>query len=394
MGTLALLIFLACFGTLHADEYYNYFKMTCDPLANSVKLENVDQWNNIPSKEDYAFKQKVFDKNDSAIVSLKVYEDGECIFANGKSVRVRLGADRAFPHGQCGAAPALWFNLWINKKKILSHSVYNPTCNPGNTVESVNITDENITFNKYEVTGEFPFWSINNDITHFETMLIDNTLPSDDKEYPKVQEHLKIGDWKAFYESDEKFCSQFLDDNQFILPKRAQRLEAGNFAPYEYNGDFEKMKDADYDNDGVVDEAYALHARTHYNDGDSYFIFSKENNVSKLWPNINVELLDKYKKNIFPNQLAGCARPKGCDYGEYIDIKMMIPDDLNGPDNNNWKEYISIRYTYSKPFILDGVIYFVLTYNNSGGQGKVIIKPLPNNKAEHMCYFHKIIKNY
>ena len=394
-----LLISLYVYSNLlNADEYYNYIKMTCNPSAKSVKLENVDQWNETPSSDDYKFKQKIFDKNDSILISLAIYKDGECVFTNGESIRLRLGSDRSFPYGQCGAAPALWFSLWVNKKKVLSRHIYNPMCNPGNIMEFANVTDKNITFSTYEVTGNFPFFEINQSITHSKTLQIDSNLSVDEEEYPKIKESLQLGDWKVFYENDKSFCSQFLDKHKFKLPKKAQTLETGNFASYEYNGNFEKMKDADYDNDGVIDEAYVLHARTHYNDGDSYFLFSKENNISSVWPNISAELLDKYKKNIFPNQLTGCGRPKGCDYGEYKDIKMLIPDDLNGPDNNHWKEYIDIRYTFSKPFILDGITYFVLTYynvyNNFGGQGKVIMKPLPNNKAEHMCYFHKITEHY
>lgn len=81
----ALLFLVQLFSsTLFADEYYNYIQMICNSSEKKVELENVDQWNNSPSSEDYTFKEKTFQNGNLNSTTLKIYKAGECILSNGK----------------------------------------------------------------------------------------------------------------------------------------------------------------------------------------------------------------------------------------------------------------------------------------------------------------------
>lgn len=151
LNLIEFIILLTCAMHIHADEYYNYMQMKCDPSTKSVSFKNVNQWNDRPSKDDYTLKQKIFSKDDLQAVSLSVYKDGECSFINGNKIKITLGSDIASTHGACGGSPALWFDLWVNDKKFLSKSVYIPKCHPGSLIKELSINDKNITFTKYQL---------------------------------------------------------------------------------------------------------------------------------------------------------------------------------------------------------------------------------------------------
>ena len=240
LNLMKFLILLTCFTILHADEYYNYMEMECDPLTSSVSIENVDQWNKRPSKDDYAFKQKIFPQNDLKPEILSIYKDGECVFTNKTRIRLRLGSDNAYAYGECGAAPAMWFSLWVNKKKVLSKSVYNPKCNPGSIIKSVVISNEKIEIKTYEISTDSTYLidtDINKSIVLTKTIQLDTSLNIDEIEYPSNGKKIPAGTKILLYGDNNPVCNAFRkkDWRTNIKQKKYQntcRYSANNLEKY------------------------------------------------------------------------------------------------------------------------------------------------------------------
>jgi len=272
---LVFFIFVGCLSTLHADEYYNYFKMTCNPLANTVKLQNVDQWDERPSKDDYAFKQKIFTKDDLKPESLSIYRDGECVFTNKTKIRLRLGSDDAYPYGQCGAAPAMWFSLWVNKKKVLSRTVYNPTCNPGSILESVDISDKNITLNRYKTSGDFYSIDINTSVVQPETIIVKNNLKVDTVEYPTDGKKIPAGTKILLYGDNNPICEAFRKND---WNTNIKRKEYRNGCSYSANTLDSYTVLVDINNDGIYEREYVDSRWGRFEYTDMYYL---DENTSK-----------------------------------------------------------------------------------------------------------------
>jgi hypothetical protein len=355
--------------------------MTCNPLNNTLKLENVDQWDKTPSKNDYAFKQKLFSKNDSKPESLFVYKDGECIFANKERVRIRLGADEALPYGQCGGAPAMWFSLWVNKKKVLSKYVYNPQCNPGNILESVQISNETIMFNQYKITGDFALYEIDKNIVTSEIVAIKNDIPIDTIEYPEHGEKIPAGTKILLHGENNPVCKAFAKDdwNTQIEQKSYQ-----NGCDYSANSLTSYTSLIDINNDGLQEREYVDSRWGRFEYTDIYLI---DENASKAIDT----LLEKLPTNIGynPKEREQCQEiveaikatnvspiPKSWADGDNITLR-SINKTVTLPHDIETITYEGKNYFY---FLSDG-IYGLLEYQS-------------NHSFNEICIAKKVEENY
>jgi hypothetical protein len=87
----------------------------------------------------------------------------------------------------------------------------------------------------------------------------------------------------ALFEKDKAFCHRFQripegsgghgDMSWNVLPPKEAELLSGKISPYVSNGHYERFK-VDINNDGKDETVIALYSRTHYRDGDIYFVYS------------------------------------------------------------------------------------------------------------------------
>lgn len=345
VSSFSLLILFFGYGILYADEYYNFIKMTCDPSMNSVKLENIDQWNNRPSENHYTFKQKVFDENDSSVIFLSIYRDGECVFSNENSVRLRLGSDPVHAYGECGAAPAQWFSLWVNKKKILSRHIYIPRCNPGSIMKSVEIVNGKITINEYTISTNSTFLT-DTDINKSEVLTrilrLDTNLRTDEIEYPLGGQKIPAGTKVLQYGFDNPVCQAFIQNDwntKKEFPKPMRNLLA-------HPVDMKKLI-IDINNDGHDEYVY----NESLNSGEQNSIYVVDHNVSLQIdnlpsPSVNLEnyamvanvLKDAYALLLSPVNTA--------NKGHYID---SYPSSYAGIWEQHEKIVNVLEKSYSPP---------------------------------------------
>ncbi|MCK9472053.1 MAG: hypothetical protein M0Q88_09920 [Bacilli bacterium] len=378
---LVFFIFIACLSTLYADEYYNYFKMTCDPLTNTVKLENIDQWNERPSKDDYAFKQKIFTKDDLKPESLSIYRDGECVFANKTKIRLRLGSDDAYPYGQCGAAPAMWFSLWVNKKKVLSRTIYNPTCNPGSILESVDISDKNITLNRYKTSGDFYSIDINTSVVQPETIIVKDNLSVDTIEYPTDGKKIPAGTKILLYGDNNPICEAFRKND---WNTNIKRKEYRNGCSYSANTLNSYTVLVDINNDGIYEREYVDSRWGRFEYTDIYYL---DENTSKTIDTLFEQLSQDVGYN--PERIEQCEK-----------IVEVIKETKSPSIPKSWADgdqltLHSINKTVRLPHIIDRVTYQNKNYFQFFSDG---IYGLIEYKSDHsfneICLAKEVEENY
>jgi hypothetical protein len=378
---LVFFIFVACLSTLYADEYYNYFKMTCDPLANIVKLENIDQWNERPSKDDYAFKQKIFTKDDLKPESLSIYRDGECVFANKTKIRLRLGSDDAYPYGQCGGAPAMWFSLWVNKKKVLSKTVYNPTCNPGSILESVDISDKNITLNRYKTSGDFYSIDINTSVVQPEIIIVKDNLSVDTIEYPTDGKKISAGTKILLYGNNNPICEAFRKNDWNTNMKRK---EYRNGCRYSANTLDSYATLVDINNDGIYEREYVDSRWGRFEYTDIYYLdANKSKTIDALFKQLSQDI------GYNPKREEQCEK-----------IVEVIKETKSPSIPKSWADgdqltLHSINKTVRLPHIIDRVTYQNKNYFQFFSDG---IYGLLEYKSDHsfneICLAKEVEENY
>lgn len=264
-------------NTLFADEYYNYIQMTCNPTEKKVELENVDQWNNSPSDSDYSFKEKIFQNDDLNSSTLKIYRAGECIFKNGREVRLKISADEAFPYGQCGASPASWLSLWVDKKKILSKYVYIPTCLAQSSLKSIKIQDDVVEICDYNTTGNFASLEINTEAFTCKSI----NVSRDNIEYPVSGEKIPAGTKILEYGFNSPLCEAFVKDDW-----RTQAREMNFDTKHLNNANVLSKSIVDINNDGVDETLYSDSRWGRFEYTHIYILKKNEEKINTLFDNL------------------------------------------------------------------------------------------------------------
>ena len=322
---------------------------------------------------------------------LKKQRTAECDFKNGITIKAKFGIGRAYAYGQGGGDPAKWVSLWINKAKVLSRQRIGCFAD-GPCSMHFKLSENHLEIcrlvptysDKYRAPTIPTDFDCSRILYEYLNQAVDYIeYPDEESQYPKP------GTTNIFYSSNSAFCHKFIKDGKYEFPTEAFSLRDEQTAEYEYAGNWGRL-DADFNNDGNIDEAYVLHSRIGYNDGDSFFIFDKEKSTLSNWPNIDLKELEERKKYVFPNQWGSCNNDAGCSYDTYGHLALLAPD-----PGSLALPFFQIRYLRASPFILDNTLYMHLSsVREIDDHITAILKPLPNGSAEHVCYFNRVRENY
>ncbi|QTL97894.1 hypothetical protein GM661_07820 [Iocasia frigidifontis] len=324
---------------------------------------------------DYYFRIEKDDKNDSIlIIPYGIYneevfssEPVDVKLNNGTKIRIKMGLGAIYPYGEGGAEPSKFISVWIDKVKVISK-------------QNLFITDKGTSL-KIEITKD-GYWLYKFDINWFkdEEKISSEFIPKENYpteidliEYPKNKIKPKDGEIAILHCENEElkdiilqaelrrnhsyvgYAIQPPDESisieEFDVEKRKYSTK---IYQYEYSGYLRHFV-ADIDNDGKEDYVYALYSRTHYRDGDVYFIFDEEQVIDKPFTDDDFEIFLKRARKIFPNNWVE----------RYLSFKNKIDPWWSPIKNPNF----GLRYTCFWPFIYEDKFYFILgsreeVYNN------------------------------
>lgn len=373
------LLFLSQFFSraLLADEYYTYIQMTCNPTEKKVELENVDQWNDSPSDSDYAFKEKIFQNDDLNSTTLKIYKAGECIFSNGKKVRLKLGSGEAVPYGQCGASPASWFSLWVDEKRVLSQYDYIPTCLAESSLKSIKVQDDAVEICEYNTTGSFASLEIHKEAFTCKTVNVENS-EKDNIEYPTGKKKLPAGTKILEYGTDDPLCQAFIKDDWHTQTTKIYSIT------WPFCGANNLTRDVvDIDNDGSVEVLYrnSRWGRSEYT--HIYILDKNEYIVTMLFDDLSG--LNQFSK----------------EYEEQCNAIMTeFKKETNETIPQSWAQNSKLilprsRKTIDIPHEISPVVYQERTYlsfysNYLWG----LLEYKSNKEFEEKCLYSKVKENY
>lgn len=202
------------------------------------------------------------DRDRPRSLALAVGQTGECRFANGGSLRVRVQAAPPPPAGPCSGAPSASFSLWLDDRRVADQREVRSRCETAPTPWT------------YRVDGDAVYDCSNGDCGPLlapEQAL--SSLPLDAAEFPAaaaaapngLQRLLDRGpvcaeaerelaaDWNAF----DPFRRGLADDGPLHRVVAAE-APAGTALPdglQFVHGDWRAF-DFDFDNDGLIDRVY------------------------------------------------------------------------------------------------------------------------------------------
>jgi hypothetical protein len=332
-----------------------------------------------------------------------------------------MGLGPTFPYGAGGGDPSKWISVWLDKAHVLSNLPFE--CNhrvfytgEGPCGLRVIITTSGMKVCRAEDSGESLSTSSQKKKSEHCEYTPNGKLSKvrDALEFPSLDEKTRppTGSLVTLFAKDKKFCEQFQlvsssnvrsIDNispRIQLPEDAEVIESDKTTPYEYNGNYQQYS-FDINNDGEDETVVGLHARTHAQDGDTFYIFSDNvvpNPVVKNVGNTQSELAyEKAATQIIPrdwfNHSGATDRESGGKdngNGNY-EVKSV-----GAPwwDSND-KPIFRFRYLYLLPFEFGDSTYF-LTWSQEGNKQHwyTILRPEPNSQATEMCVFQVVQQRY
>lgn len=365
----------------NADFVDCYFHLKCSPSTNRADI--------IP--------YRVYNKN--------VYDAAhkECKLKNGRIVRVKMGKGPTYPYGQDGATPEYWFSVWVDKAKVLSRATWGLSNNLRITITKDALKICGVQRNTHDIPekkkgkGDIACKTIPNSKLH--------TL-RDRLEYPCETDPIppKPGTIVTLFAKDKNFCESFQriandDTGQYVNPPiDAVSKWDEKISQYEYCGHYRHFK-LDINNDGHPEHIVALHSRTHYRDGDTYFIYG--NNPPKiLQPSEESESEFSYASKalvILPHNWSYPKKVATDFFGKHVTDDGYYSFRSSGSpwwDSTDKPEF-RFRYWYLSLFRLKDVTYF-LTASREADKSHWygVLRPEPNGSVTEMCLFHRVRDRY
>jgi hypothetical protein len=380
----------------HADYMDYHFKVRCDPGSNRAEIVPYAVWN----EDVYSAAPQ------------------DCVLSNRRSVRAKMGLGPTYPYGMGGGDPSKWISVWVDKVLVLSR-VYFGCDDQGPcsiritvTAKGLNVCNRELRdFSEQQVTTKEPDEQCAFTPNH------KLSKRRDSLEYPLPNERARpaAGSLATLYARDKTFCSQFhlipeprdfrswSEDNispLVGLPNGAASIKPEGESTYEYSGVYQRYA-FDINNDRKNEIAVGLHARTHYRDGDVYFVYADD----KV-PNPAVEKLGSTRSELSYAREAKRIIPHF--WSDYIgkDEKMLVEKDkdsgfyeIKNASTPWWdskdKPVFRFRYWYLWPFRYKQSTYF-LTWSQEADKRHwyAVLRPNADYRVTEMCVFQIVPVRY
>ncbi len=335
------------------------------------------------------------------------YEKRDCVFANGRTIRVKTGVGPAYPYGMGGGTPDIWLSVWIDKRKAISKALLTCgalyICNRKVVVadSGYGLCQQDTPENSHGT--RLPGWRCE---FHLNEEITDGR---DKLEYPEGREPSppKAGSILTVYAKDRILCDRFqkLDRASseskanfgwFVMPPiDSERVDPEKTVEYEYAGHYEHFV-VDINNDGKRDNVVALFSRNHYRDGDVYFVYETASPPSVVIDtktrDTNSELAyAEAAKYIYPSQWNTDPNgPRDIDDGLYVFQNYSSPWWDVGD-----KAAFRMRYWNLLLFRDKNKTYFLAgSMEGAKSHWYAVLRPEPTGKVTEMCLFHQVRERY
>ena len=386
-------LFAVHIAVAHADCMDYHFRVNCDSLNNRAEIVPYAIWN----KDVYSAAPQ------------------DCSLANGRTIRAKMGLGPTYPYGMGGAIPSKWLSVWVDKAQVLSRAHFDCDDEGGPCGLRIVVTANGLETCRRGSSGElFQPDSLKKPEENCE--FIPNEKLStvrDALEFPSPNERLRppVGSLVTLFAKDQQFCSQFQllqpygrpTDNispRVGLPDNAETIKTDAFFPYKYSGHYQQYT-FDINNDGKKDTVIGLHSRTHYRDGDIYFVYTGNtvpNSAAETVGSTCSELVyAKSAARILPHYWSDYTgadekefSDKNNDNGTYLVKSMTVP----WWDSND-KPVFRFRYWYLWPFPYKQSTYFLTSSQEAAKyHWYTVLRPEPDYQVTEMCVFQIVQVRY
>lgn len=333
----------------------------------------------------------------------------DCTMSNGRTVRVKLGLGPVYPYGMGGADPEKWLSVWIDKAKVLSK--IDIGCEEDGPCDTrVVVTNSGMSVCRKPAQVPFP-----SDQPEQQgqketcTLTLNKYLKKkrDILEYPRAGDPVPPaeGSFVTVYAKDQAFCRQFSAgssesstwgnrDSGVALPKAAAVVKSEGSLPYEYSGSYQRYS-FDINNDGKTETVLGLHSRTHYRDGDVYFVLPGP--ISELPTESGKRKTDSEERyagvavRILPQHWVSTKTPDPLEVQEPYRFKASVTAWWDSDDHPMFET----RYLYLMPFQFSGTTYFLSWSQQADAQHWVfVLRPRPDYSVEEACIFQFVRIRY
>jgi hypothetical protein len=296
----------------------------------------------------------------------------DCVLADGTALRLRWGADQAFPYGECGAAPPEYVSLWINKRRVLSRHFIGDGCR-GLALQNLEANATSVSICTYipknrgtrqdvgdDANADYvlPFNRSEGQEFHDRCAVatVDKSAPIDGVEYPgSSSQVVKAGSLQPLRQEDGALCAAAVsaDGTKLAIPLGSTPIPWQRWKPSAYGGETRRAT-FDFLNEGVDHDVYDWDLYTHAQDGETYLVLPK----GAPEPDIGV--------------------------GEYHGDRLPPPSSGRRTDLGYW---------HGEVFRQDNVSYVLATPVNYK-EDLYLWRPLPDGTLHPVCSWHRVERHF
>jgi len=387
LAILGACAFFAGHRPASADEWWYYVTVACDPQRQRAEFGFGTLMNEEPTSSFIGDLSATADSN--APQAFRLTGDtppGECHLTPGLTIRAKVGEDEPRAYGQCGADPAVWLSIWVDRRKWLSRLQVGGHC-AGEELQEVIVTPQGLSICMIAANAD-----ANSDPqpTCEEHRADQLAQDPDLVEFPQDTDAPVQGSVVVTHAEDAAFCQSMIapgtndygaPDWQVVFPQ-----------PLDRKLDWLRRNLFDIDNDGTEEVVLSAHPSNGANDADIYF----------AWPGSTDEDADdaeephlddgayRSSRYAFPYSLGTC-HGQACGSDEETPEEGRITLS-HAKDEAGAPLAVRFRYLHEDPFLWKGQTYFMIRPMDEPAL-IAVLRPHPGGFDE-TCIFHKILPNY
>jgi hypothetical protein len=340
-----------------ADEFFQHAVMNCAEKAVWAEVTTHGTYNDAPAPTGVS----------------------DCELKGFGPVRLRVGAGPVYAHGKGYGSPTMFVSLWVKQSKVVSRAEfeceYEGRCGLRIAVSQggLRVCRKPSGAAAAPESCKFAAWT---------------ELPADrdTSEYPLQGQRVRPKPYSfvAVFSDDENFCGKFVhqDAEDIWLPTDALQIERRASTHWEWVGQYIHYE-VDVDNDGSEDRVVHLQARTHADDSDRLYVFSKTAVPDVKIGKLNETHSEKEFADAADMILPGAVQISGpASIAPWWDSADVLSPHFHGG-------------AYFEPFRYSGRTYLVATSQVSNQRHwTTIVEPKPDGSLKLKCAFQSAQPNY